>query len=276
MGRMEGKVAVITGGASGIGEASVRLFCAEGARCVIADIQHEQGEALASELGEAAVYQRTDVSREEDVQAVVKRAVSEFGRLDCMFNNAGFMGTTGPIADIPLDEFDMTLSVLLRGPFLGIKHAAPVMKAQGSGSIINTASIAGAMAGIGPHVYAAAKAAVMQLSKSVSLELAGQNIRVNAICPGVILTPLATASMTSPEMSSEQATEVAREVMKMYQPIRRAGVAQDIAYCALWLAGEESSFVTGQSFLVDGGATAGLEWSQQPDFIKVHTPMRRQ
>lgn len=274
MARMQGKVAVVTGGASGIGEAIVRLFCAQGARCVIADIQDERGRALALELAGAAVYQRADVSREEDVYAAVKRATSEFGRLDCMLNNAGFMGTMGPIQDIPLDEFDKTLSVLFRGPFLGMKYAAPVMKAQGSGSIITTSSIAGVMAGIGPHIYTASKAAVLHLTKSVALELAEHSIRVNAICPGVIVTPLATAALTGAGISNEQAQAMTREGLKTYQPIRRAGESEDIANCALWLASEESTFVTGQSIVVDGGTTLGLQWSQQPDFLKVHVPMR--
>lgn len=274
MGRMDGKVAVVTGGASGIGEAIVRLFCAQGARCVIADIQDERGQALVSELQGAAIYQRTDVSREEDVKAVVQLAVSAFGRLDCMLNNAGIMGTMGPIQDIPLHEFDKTLSVLVRGPFLGMKYAAPVLKAQGGGTIITTASIAGLMAGIGPHIYNASKAATVHLTKSVALELAEHGVRVNAICPGIIVTPLATAALTGEGISNDQAQAMIREGLKTSQPIRRAGESEDIANCALWLAGDESGFVTGQAIAVDGGMTSGLQWSLQPDFLKIHVPMR--
>ncbi len=269
MGRMDGKVAVVTGGASGIGEATVRLFVEEGARCVIADIQDERGNALASELGGLAAYRRTDVTAEDDVKAAVALAASKFGRLDCMFNNAGFLGAVGPIEDIPADEFDRTMAVLLRGPFLGMKHAAPVMKAQGSGSIISTASIAGVVGGDGPHIYATAKAAVMHLTRSVALELAEQRVRVNAICPGGIVTPLITQGLPN----AEQAADLVRLGLTNFQPIHRAGEAIDIAYCALWLASDESTFVTGQSIVVDGGATAGKQWSQQAGPFKAHVPM---
>jgi len=151
-GRLEGKVALITGGASGLGEASVRLFVQEGARVVISDLQAERGEALASELGASTVYQRTDVTQESDVAAAVDLAVAKFGRLDCTFNNAGIIGAVGPIEDIPVEEYDFTMSVLLRGVFLGMKHSARVMKPQGSGSILSCSSVAGLMGGLGPHV----------------------------------------------------------------------------------------------------------------------------
>jgi NAD(P)-dependent dehydrogenase (short-subunit alcohol dehydrogenase family) len=270
MARMDGKVAVGTGGASGIGEATVRLFVEEGARCVIADIQDQRGNALASELGGLAAYRRTDVTAEEDVKAAVALAASKFGRLDCMFNNAGFLGTVGPIEDIPEGEFDLTMAVLLKGVFFGMKHAAPVMKAQGSGSIISTSSIAGLIGGDGPHVYATAKAAVLHLTRSVALELAEHNVRVNAICPGGIVTPLVTAGIPNP-----QAEELARAGLKNFQPIHRAGEASDIAHCALWLASDESTFVTGQAIVVDGGATAGKQWSQMPPMFKAHVPRWR-
>jgi NAD(P)-dependent dehydrogenase (short-subunit alcohol dehydrogenase family) len=271
MGRLEGKVAVITGGASGIGEATVRLFVEEGARCVIADLQDDRGNALASELGGLAQYRRTDVTVEDDVKAAVGLAASKFGRLDCIFNNAGIVGTVGPIEDTPADEYDLTMNVLLRGPFFGMKHAAPIMKSQGDGgSIISTASVAGVTGGDGPHIYSAAKAAVMHLSRSVALELAQFNIRVNAICPGGIVTPLITQGIPN----VEQAAEMARAGLKMFQPIHRAGEAIDIAQCALWLASDESTFVTGQAIVVDGGLTAGRQWNPQGPF-STHTPMRQ-
>ncbi len=215
MGRLEGKVAVVTGGASGIGEATVRLFVAEGARCVIADVQDDRGNALAGELGGLAAYRRTDVTIEEDVKAAVALAASKFGRLDCIFNNAGIVGTVGPIEDIPADEYDLTMNVLLRGPFFGMKHAAPVMKSQGSGgSIISTASVAGVTGGDGPHIYSVAKAGVMHLTRTVALELAEHGIRVNAICPGGIVTPLITQGI--PNMDAERSAEMARAGLKMF------------------------------------------------------------
>lgn len=271
MGRMDGKVAVITGGASGIGEATVRLFVEEGARCVIADVQDDRGTALESELGGLAAYRRTDVTQEGDVKAAIALAASKFGRLDCIFNNAGVVGTVGPIEDTPADEYDLTMNILLRGPFFGMKHAAPVMKSQGTGgSIISTASVAGVAGGDGPHIYSVAKAGVMHLTRSVALELAEHGIRVNAICPGGIVTPLITQGIPN----VEQAEGMARAALKNFQPIRRAGEPQDIAYTALWLASDESTFVTGQSIIVDGGLTSGRQWSAQGPF-STHVPMKK-
>jgi NAD(P)-dependent dehydrogenase (short-subunit alcohol dehydrogenase family) len=271
MGRLEGNVAVITGGASGIGEATVRLFAGEGARVVIADIQDEAGERLASALGGSAVYQRTDVAREDDIRAAIQRATKEFGRLDCIFNNAGIGGAVGPIEDIPIDEYDRTMDVLLRSVFLGIKHAAPVMKSQGSGSIISTASIAGLRAGEGPHVYSAAKAAVIHLTRSAALELAAHNVRVNCICPGAIVTPLVTMGLApaTPEFLDAMKASLAR-----YQPLPRAGMPEDIAQAALWLAGDDAPFVTGHALVVDGGLTAGRPWEQQPETFRVRRAMK--
>ena len=192
MPELEGKVAVVTGGASGIGEGTVRLFVAEGAKVVIADMQEARGSTLADELGDAALFQQVEVRQEDQVKAAVDLALDKWGRLDCMFNNAGFGGVLGPIEDVPADEFDMTMDVLVRGVFLGMKHAIPTMKAQKSGSIINTGSIAGVTCGRGPVVYSVAKAAVNHLSKVTAMELGEHNIRVNAICPGYIATPLST------------------------------------------------------------------------------------
>lgn len=269
MGRLGGKTAVITGGASGIGEATARLFVAEGARVLIADVQDERAQQLAKELGTDAVAQRVDVSREADIRAAVEAAVSAFGRLDIMFNNAGILGATGPVEEIPVEEYDATMSILLRAVFLGMKHAAPVMKAQGSGSIISTSSIAGLMAGDGPHIYNTAKAAVLHLTRSVALELAPHAVRVNAICPGGILTPMVLGAV----FEQPQAQEAAKAGLARFQPIPRAGMPDDIAEAALWLASDASSFVTGTELVVDGGATAGTPWARQPAPFKTHTPM---
>jgi NAD(P)-dependent dehydrogenase (short-subunit alcohol dehydrogenase family) len=273
MGRLDGKSAVITGGASGIGEGTVRLFVEEGARVVIADVQDERGETLAQSLGGAAVYQHTDVAEESQVQAAVKRAVDEYGRLDCMFNNAGFGGAVGPIEEILLDEYDRTMNVLLRGVFLGMKHAAPVMKAQGSGSIISTASVAGLQGGDGPHLYSTAKAAVIHLTKSVALELGESGVRVNCICPGGIATPLIARAFQSPDLDEAAVLERVKPFLSQFQPIKRPGVPEDIACAALFLAGDDSSFVNGHALVVDGGFTAGRMWSQQPAMMREHRPM---
>ncbi|MCW4048888.1 MAG: glucose 1-dehydrogenase [Candidatus Bathyarchaeota archaeon] len=259
MRRLDGKVVIITGGASGIGEASVRLFVEEGAKVVVADIQDEKGGRIASELG--VRYLHTDVTREEDVQAAVDVAVSEYGRLDCMFNNAGIAGAVGPIESVTVDAFDKTLAVLLRGVFLGIKHAAPVMKRQGGGSIINTASVAAIRTGYGNHVYSAAKAGVIQLTKSVAMELGESNVRVNCVLPGFIPTPMIVKARGVPVEEADGKMGVIIEAFKEAQPIRRAGLPEDIAKAALWLASDDSGFVNGHALVVDGGVTGGRMWS---------------
>src|SRR5262245_53063158 len=192
--RLKDKVAIITGGASGIGRASALRFLAEGARVVIADVQ---ADAAAETLQAAAAiaprerccFERCDVSSEPEVAALVQRALHEFGRLDCMFNNAGIVGAVGALAETTVAAWDRTFEVLVRSVFLGIKHAAPALQERG-GSIINTASVAGLNAGAGPTAYSACKAAVISISRSAAVELAPARIRVNALCPGLILTPI--------------------------------------------------------------------------------------
>src|SRR6266849_1147591 len=262
MDKLDGKVAVITGGASGIGHAAVRLFVEEGCRVVIADLQDDKGAALAEELGKSASYLHVDVSREADVSGAIAHAVARFGRLDCIFNNAGAGGVTGPIAEIPAEGFDETMGVLLRGVFLGMKHAAPVMKRQGGGSIISTASVAGLQAGFGPHVYSAAKAAVVHLTRSVAMELGESGVRVNCICPGGIATPIFGGALGLPPDRADETIPLMKGVLETLQPIRRPGLPGDIAQAALWLASDESSFVNGHALVVDGGLIGGRLWSE--------------
>ncbi len=270
MDRLNGKVAIVTGGASGMGEATVRRFVDEGARVVIADVQDAKGHTLADTLGGAAVFQHTDVADEDSVKAAVARAIEEFGSLDCMFNNAGFAGAVGPIESTPVDEYDLTMNVLLRGVFLGMKHAAPIMKRQGHGSIISTASVAGLRGGYGPHIYSAAKAAVVNLTRSVALELGSHHVRVNCICPGGIATPLLASGIGG---GGPEAIEMVRMGLAGFQAIPRGGEGADIANAALWLASDESTFVTGQAIVVDGGLTAGTMWEQQPEVMQTPRPM---
>lgn len=255
MGRLEGKVAVVTGGASGIGEGTVRLFASEGAKVVIADIQDTRGEKLAEELGTATTYCHTDVSQEDDVAAAIDLAVRRFGRLDCMYNNAGFAGVSGPIDELDMSEYDRTMAVLLRGVVCGVKHAAKVMKAHGSGSIISTASVAGVGAIFGPHVYSAAKAAIIHLTKTVAVELGPAGVRINAICPGGIATPIFGKAMGLDATAADATVDMMAMALAESQPIKRAGRPGDIAEAALWLASDASSFVTGQALVVDGGIT---------------------
>jgi len=270
MAEMDGRVAVVTGGASGIGEATVRLFVEEGARVVIADMQRERGEALAAELGDAARFVEVEVRQEEQVKSAIDAAVGDWGRLDCIFNNAGFGGVLGPIEEIPVEEFDTTFDVLVRGVFLGMKHAIPVMKRQKSGSIINTGSIAAVTAGRGPLVYSACKAAVVQLSKVTALSVAEHMIRVNAICPGYIATPLSTNTVGRPDSMIEERIQN----MEFQQPLPRVGGPRDIANMALYLASDRGSFVTGQAIVVDGGAATGVPWESQREVYKAYYPIK--
>lgn len=264
---LEGKVAVITGGASGIGEGTVRLFAERGARVVIADIQDERGQQLAEDLGPSTTYQHTDVSQESAVQAAVQLAVQKWGRLDCMFNNAGFGGVSGPIELTDMDAYDQTMAVLLRGVFLGIKHAAAVMKVQGSGSIVSTASVAGLQAGFGPHAYSAAKAAVIHLSRSVAMELGEFGVRANSVCPGFIATNIFTTPFGLTGAAADAAIGSISAAFEDWAPLKRSGQPRDIAQAVAWLASDESSYVTGQHIAIDGGLTAGPGMAEMRDRI---------
>ena len=257
MGRLENQIAIITGAASGIGEGTVRKYVAEGAKVVIADIADERGGALAEELGPNTTYVHTNVAQEDDVARAVSTAVGRWGRLDVMFNNAGFGGVGGPIEDLDMTAYDETMNVLLKGVFMGAKHAARQMKAQGSGVIINTASIAGLQAGFGPVVSSAAKAAVAHASRCLAVELAPFGVRVNAICPGVIVTNIFTNSLGIPAEMRDALLPKIDSALATWAPLGRSGIPDDIANAALWLASPEASYVTGQSITVDGGLTAG-------------------
>ena len=250
-GRLAGKVALITGGASGIGAGTVRRFVEEGARVVIADVQDEPGNALAAELGDATRFAHCDVTAEADVAAAVDLAVSAFGRLDVLFNNAGIIGAVGPIADTTADAWDRTVAVLLRSVFLGMKHAARVMVPQGSGSILSTASTAGVLGGLGPHAYTACKHAVVGLTKSVASELNRHGIRVNAIAPGNTVTAMTAAAITGDHTDIATATERIAST----SPLGIAGEPSDIANAALYLASDEARYVSGHTLVVDAGQT---------------------
>jgi NAD(P)-dependent dehydrogenase (short-subunit alcohol dehydrogenase family) len=260
-GRVSGKVAVVTGAASGLGEATARLMHAEGASVILTDIQDDRGQRIAAELGDRSRYLHCDVTSEPDIVRAVDTAVREFGKLDCMFNNAGIVGTHGGIDEIPLEEYEFTMAVLLRSVFLGMKHAARVMKPQHSGVILNTTSIGGLQGGLGPHIYGAAKGAVVALTKNVAAELGAWSIRVNAIAPGKILTPMNAANL----IGDPDAMDEAREAFATRTPLRgRIGVADDIAHAALWLASDDSGFVSGHTLVVDGGLTTGSKENVAP------------
>jgi NAD(P)-dependent dehydrogenase (short-subunit alcohol dehydrogenase family) len=260
-GRLEGKVAVVTGGSSGIGEATATLFVQQGARVVVGD-RRPPGPGLAG-LGEALAYQATDVTREADLAALFDAARRTFGGLDILVNNAGAEGTTSRIADMDPAAWDAAFALLVRAPMLGIKLAAPLMRARGGGSIVNLSSAAGLRSGLtSSAAYGTAKSAVLKLTHAAALELAADNIRVNAILPGAIATPLFAESM---KLDAETARRVLPEVEAIYaggQPLRRTGRPLHVAQAALFLASDEAAFVTGLEMIVDGGLTLNpAKWS---------------
>ncbi len=260
MGMLEGKVAIVTGGTSGIGARSAELFAAEGAKVVIAGRRRTEGEALAERLGPSASFVRTDVTSERDVKAMVDHATAKFGRLDCLFNNAGNPGRLVGIAEVETEDLDAIIAVHVRGVVLGMKHAAPVMLRQGFGSIINTGSVAGRRS-LGSHLYAAAKAAVIQLTRCVAMELGEQGIRVNSVSPGGVVTGIFAKGAGIPDAVADKSAAALKPSFAKLQPIPRAGMPEDIAQAALFLASDASSFVNGHDLVVDGGLTGGMPWS---------------
>ena len=276
MNRLDGKVAVVTGGASGIGAATVRLFVSEGAKVVIADLQDEVGASLAAELGANVTSVRCNVAREADVANAIALAVERWGRLDVLYNNAGFGGASGPLDETSVEDYDMTMDVLLKSVFLGIKHASPHMKAQRSGSIISTASVCAFDAGIGNQLYSVAKAGVVMLTKAAALELAEFDVRANAVCPGYIATPLAAGrpiSTAEPERVAAAVDRLRNSNMDV-QPLARSGEPEDIANMVLFLASDESRWVTGQAMVVDGGLLAGRPWRKLSPWLTEHRDIR--
>ena len=248
MGELDDKVAVVTGGAGGIGRATVRRFVEEGARVVIADIDAEAGRALVDELGDAAAFRETNVADAHEVQALVDFTVSHFGGLQVMFNNAGVASAMVRFLHDDLEDFDRVMHVNVLGVLLGSQRAARHMKEHGGGSIVNCASIAGITAGSGLATYRAAKAAVIHVTKSIAVDVAQYGIRVNAIAPGNIQTDMTTYDMEA--------------VTRFIQPLHRRGSTQDVANAVLFLAGNRSDQITGVVLPIDGGTTAGPPASQ--------------
>jgi NAD(P)-dependent dehydrogenase (short-subunit alcohol dehydrogenase family) len=257
--QLAGKTAVITGGASGLGRATAELFVAEGARVVIADLDAERGEAAAARLGGACAFQRTDVADRAQVQALVDFAVERFGRLDVMFNNAGTPGVRASrFLDDALADFQQVMATNLYGVMIGSQCAARHMAEAGGGAIINTASIAGLVAGFGVLTYRASKAGVIQFSKSIAIDLAQYGVRVNCIAPGHIPTEM--TSRVDPSMTAETAERVREALEPVWlsnQPLKQRGKPEYVARAALYLASDASEGVTGIVLPVDAGVTAG-------------------
>lgn len=256
-GRLDGKVAVITGGVSGIGLGTVELFVAEGAKVVAADIQDEKGAILEKRFPGQVAYAHCDVTDEAQIAAALNLAKSEFGGLDILFNNAGISDRMTSIAEVTADGWSWIFDILVRGPALGMKHAVPLMLERGGGSIVNTASIAGLQAGFGPIAYSTAKAGVIHMSRVAAAQLSPQKIRVNAICPGLIATSIFGASFGLPRDVADQMAARVAENAAQAQPVPKAGLPDDIAQAALYLASDAAAFVSGTHLVVDGGITVG-------------------
>jgi NAD(P)-dependent dehydrogenase (short-subunit alcohol dehydrogenase family) len=252
MGRLEGKVALITGAASGMGKVAAILFAREGAAVVVSDVTDESGEATAGEIeasGGRAAYVHADVSRAADCEAMVAAAVERFGALHVLYNNAGvFPANDGSVTDTDEDTWDLVMRINLKGVFLGCRYGIPAMIESGGGSIVNVASFVALMGAATPQIaYTASKGGVLAMTREIAVEFARKGIRANALCPGPIETPLLADLLADPAR---------RERRLVHIPIGRFGQAEEIANAALFLASDESSFVTGSTFVVDGGITS--------------------
>lgn len=270
MNRFKDQCVVVTGGASGIGEATVRGIVDEGGAVLIADLQEERGRALATELGSAALFHCTDVTREADIAGAIMLAEKRFGPLTGMVNNAGVVGAVGSIMDTSAEAFDLTMAILSRAVFLGIKHAARAMKPRGRGAIVSLASTAGVVGGQGPHVYTMAKHGVVGLTKSAACELAGLGIRVNAVAPGGTATPMIDA------LAGTDAQATAAFIAQS-SPLGIACLPQDIARSILFLLCDDSRYITGHTLVIDAGLTTGGApppfFSQEADIL-LHAGLR--
>ena len=245
------KVALITGASSGIGRATASLFAREGMALILADVKmegEELAENLSREYGIPSLFQRCDVSQEKDVKALVENGVKRFGRIDCAFNNAGIEGLPAPTEDCTLENWQNVIDVNLKGVWLCMKYEIPLMLKQGKGTIVNCASIAGKVGFPGMAPYVASKHGIIGLTETAALEHAGQNIRVNAICPGVIQTPMIDRFTHSDEKALSQ--------LRNQEPMGRIGRPEEIAEGVLWLCSDKASFVTGHSLVIDGGWTS--------------------
>jgi NAD(P)-dependent dehydrogenase (short-subunit alcohol dehydrogenase family) len=258
---LAGKIAIVTGAAKGLGRGTVELFVQEGARVVIADVDDDNGLELAGKLGPAARFRHTDVANRDDVQGLVDFAISEFGALHIMFNNAGLSDNSfGRLLQDDFAQFDRVMRVNVLGVMLGTQIAARHMATHGGGSIINTSSIGGLRSGYGFPIYRASKAAIVNFTTTAAIELGEHLIRVNCICPGNIPTDMGTFAAAAPGMTQDDANRIqaaVRAVRMGWQPLKRQGSPLDIAQSALFLASDRSQQITGQVLSVDGGATAG-------------------
>jgi len=272
MGMVDNKVAIITGATSGIGARTAELFVAEGASVVFTGRRQAEGEALAARIGAKARFIQADATVEADWKRVIELTMQAHGRIDCLFNNAGGPSPTGSITSIPVDGFDAAMALLVRSVMLGMKHAAPVMMRQKSGSIVNNGSIAGHLAGYSSSmIYSAAKAAVNHLTKCVAMELGEHSVRVNSVSPGAITTGILAKALGMDTAKADTSAKVTEQIGQVYskaQPIPRAGIPDDIAQCVLWLASDRSTFVNGIDIVVDGGIIGGRMYSAHQEGLR--------
>ncbi len=277
MDRLKDKIAVVTGAASGIGLGTVELFVAEGARVLAADIQDEKGRALERRFNGQVKYQHCDVTREDDIKATMQAAKDAFGGLDILFNNAGAGGSPNTIEDMTGEAWDRSMNLLLRSVALGMRYAIPFMKERGGGAIVNTSSVAALQAGAGPIAYSTAKAGVIHLTQVAAAQLGRSKIRVNAICPGFIQTDIFASGMRAMGMNDAMADMVTKGMFEQQanaQPIPKAGLPADIAKACLYLASDDSEFVTGTYLQVDGGMTTGPRQAWDPEEQQRRMQMR--
>jgi NAD(P)-dependent dehydrogenase (short-subunit alcohol dehydrogenase family) len=270
MGRLEGKITIVTGATSGIGRRTVELFVEEGAKVVATGRREELGRTLEAALvTDNCLFVTADATREDDVKRVFDACLSKWGRVDCLFNNAGGPAPVGGIETVPVEGFDAAMATLVRSVMLGMKHAAPLMMAQGSGSIINNGSVAGRRAGYSTSmIYGAAKAAVNHLTVCVAMQLGEKNVRVNSISPGGIATGIFAKALGLPPDKADSYAEAMKASMAKNQPIPRAGIVDDIAKAAIFLASDDSTFINGHDLVVDGGMVGGRLWTPHQEGVK--------
>ncbi|MBP6770155.1 MAG: SDR family oxidoreductase [Reyranella sp.] len=270
MGRLKGKITIVTGATSGIGRRTVELFVEEGAKVVATGRREELGRTLEAALGkDNCLFVTADATREDDVKRMFDACLSKWGRVDCLFNNAGGPAPVGGIETVPVDGFDAAMATLVRSVMLGMKHAAPLMMAQGSGSIINNGSVAARRAGYSTSmIYGAAKAAVNHLTVCVAMQLGEKNVRVNSISPGGIATGIFAKALGLPPDKADSYAEAMKASMAKNQPIPRAGIVDDIAKAAIFLASDDSTFINGHDLVVDGGLVGGRLWTPHQEGVR--------
>jgi NAD(P)-dependent dehydrogenase (short-subunit alcohol dehydrogenase family) len=249
MNRFDGHCVVITGGASGIGEATARAIVKEGGKVLIADLQEDRGRALAEELGAAAIFQKTDVTVESDIATAIERAEKELGPLTGLVNSAGIIGAVGSICDTTVEAYDRTMAIHVRAAFLTIKHAARMMKLRRKGSIVSLTSTAGLLGGLGPHAYTVAKHAIIGLTKSAASELSAHGIRINAVAPAGTVTPMTTA------LAGGNTKAITKGIADS-SPLGFALYPEDVANGILYLLSEDARYVTGHTLAIDAGITS--------------------